>query len=320
MIVDCQTEQQLADSKFIKKFDKIGIIDHHRKGAGGVQNPRYYYTSPSASSSVELISGLFEFLEKPLDINELEATILLLGVVVDTNNFVYRTSSTTFEIAAKLQKYGADMNAVKTYLKEDHQEKKIRSTFVNNMEVHRNRVAIAYSEENVYHERATLAKVSDELISISGIELGITVGYIGEKEVGLSARSLGNINCQMLMEKMGGGGHLNNAAAQRKNQTVKEVIAVLKETIDKYLEEEENMKVILIKDYKKLGKKNDIIEVAAGHANFIIKSGIAVVASPENIKTFEKQLAEENDAKNREIQQRTEEKEIIETKPITQLA
>lgn len=316
MIVDCQTEQQLADSKFIKKFDKIGIIDHHRKGAGGVQNPKYYYTSPSASSSVELISGLFEFCEKPLDINELEATILLLGVVVDTNNFVYRTSSTTFEIAARLQKYGADMNIVKTYLKEDHQEKKIRSAFVNNMEIHRNRVAIAYSEENVHYERATLAKVSDELISISGIELGITVGYIGDKEVGLSARSLGNINCQMLMEQMGGGGHLNNAAAQRKNQTVKEVIALLKETLDKYLEEEENMKVILIKDYKKLGKKNDIIEVAAGHANFIIKSGIAVVASPENIKTFEKQLAEENNAKNREIQQRTEEKEIIESKPI----
>ena len=316
MIVDCQTEQQLADSKFIKKFDKIGIIDHHRKGAGGVQNPRYYYTSPSASSSVELISGLFEFCEKPLDINELEATILLLGVVVDTNNFVYRTSSTTFEIAAKLQKYGADMNAVKTYLKEDHSEKKIRSVFINNMEVFRNRVAIAYSEEKVHHERATLAKVSDELISISGIELGITVGYIGDKEVGLSARSLGNINCQMIMEQMGGGGHLNNAAAQRKNQTVKEVIAMLKEKLNSYLEEEENMKVILIKDYKKLGKKNEIIELAAGHANFIIKSGIAVVASPENIKNLEKQQAEENDAKNREIQQRTEEKAIIESKPI----
>ena len=316
MIVDCQTEQQLADAKFVKKFDKIGIIDHHRKGAGSIQNPRYYYTSPSASSSVELISGLFEFCDTPLDLNELEATILLLGMVVDTNNFIYRTSATTFEVAAKLQKYGADMNVVKTYLKEDYSEKKIRSSFVNNMEVFRNRVAIAYSDENIHHERATLAKVSDELISISGIELGITVGYIGDKEVGLSARSLGNINCQMIMEQMGGGGHLNNAAAQRKNQTVQEVIAVLKDKLNNYLEEEENMKVILIKDYKKLGKKNEIIDLAAGHANFIIKSGIAVVASPENIKNLERQQAEENDRKNKEVQLRTEEKEIIESKPI----
>ena len=316
MIVDCQTEQQLADSKFIKKFDRVGVIDHHRKGAGGVQNLKYYYTSPSASSSVELISGLFEFCEKPLDFNELEATILLLGVVVDTNNFVYRTSATTFEIASKLQKYGADMNIVKTYLKEDYNDKLVRNKFINNMELYRDRVAIAFSEESGPHERATLAKVSDELISISGVELGITVGYIGEKEVGLSARSLGNINCQMIMERMGGGGHLNNAAAQRKNQTVKEVISILKEKLDSYLEEDGTMKVILIKENKKFGKKNDIIEVAPGHGQFLIKNGIAIIASPENVKALEKQQAEENDARNKEIQLHLEEKEKIESKQL----
>lgn len=316
MIVDCQTENQLADKKFITKFDKIGVIDHHRKGAGAVQNLKYYYSSPSASSSVELISGLFEFCEKPLDINELEATILLLGVVVDTNNFVYRTSATTFEIASKLQKYGADMNAVKTYLKEDYSDKVVRNKFIDNLEIFRDRVAIAFSEEGGPHERATLAKVSDELISISGVELGITIGYIGEKEVGLSARSLGNINCQMIMEQMGGGGHLNNAAAQRKNQTVKEVIALLKEKLADYLEEDGTMKVILIKENKKYGKKNEIIEVAPGHGNFLIKNGLAIIASPENIKTLERQQAEENDARNKEMQLRMEEKELIESKPI----
>ena len=317
MIVDCQTESQLSDTKFIKKFDKIGVIDHHRKGAGAVQNLKYYYSSPSASSSVELISGLFEFCDTPLDINELEATILLLGVVVDTNNFVYRTSATTFEIASKLQKYGADMSAVKTYLKEDHTEKKKRNEFINTLEIFQDRVAIAFSDDtSKTYERATLAKVSDELISISGIELGITIAYIGDKEVGLSARSLGNINCQMIMEQMGGGGHLNNAAAQRKNQTVKEVIAILKEKLKSYLEEDGTMKVILIKENKKYGKKNEIIEVAPGHGNFLIKNGIAMIASPENIKTLEKQKAEENDARNKEMQLRIKEKEQIESKPI----
>lgn len=317
MIVDCQTEYQLVDSKFIKKFDKIGIIDHHRRGAGSIENPKFYYALPSASSSVEIICGLFDFCEQPLEFNELEATILLLGMVVDTNNFIYRTSASTFEIAAKLQRYGANMNSVKAYLKEEYSEKLIRTSFIRNMEIYRNRVAIAFADDDVIHERATLAKVSDELISISGVELGITIGYIGEKEVGLSARSLGTINCQMIMEKMGGGGHLNNAAAQRKNQTIKEVIALLKEKLDSYLEEEETVKIIMIKDYKKLGKKNEILDLPAGHANFIIKSGIAIVASPENIKNLERQQAEENDRELREVEEKTEQKAIIEKTQIT---
>lgn len=318
MIVDCQTEQQLADSKFIKKFEKIGIIDHHRKGEGEVKNPRYYYTLTSASSSVELIAGLFEFCEKPLEINEFEATLLLLGVVVDTNNFVYRTSSTTFEVAAKLQKYGADMNMVKTYLKETHDEKKLRNVFIDKMEVKgvNKNIAITFDDSQTKYERADLAKVSDELISISGIELGLTIAYLEEGRIGISARSLGNINCQMLMEKMGGGGHLNNAAAQIKNSTVKEVYNKLLDTLEKYVEEDTNMKVILTKDHKKYGKKDDIIDVAAGFGNNLIRTGLAIFASPENIKNVEKQKAEENDAKNREIQQRKEEKEVIESKPI----
>ena len=136
-------------------------------------------------------------------------------------------------------------------------------------------------------ERSTLAKISDELISISDIELAITIGRIAENQIGLSARSLGKINSQIIMEKMGGGGHLNNAAAQRKNETIAETITILKEKLDGYLAEEENMKIILIKDLKGKGKKGDVIEVAAGYGNNLIRNETAIIASPENMKALD---------------------------------
>lgn len=316
MIVDCQTDKQVMDNKFIKRFEKIGIIDHHRKGAGSIQNPKFYYTQTAASSSVELIFELLEFYETPLGFTNLEATWMLLGMVVDTNNFIYRTSAVTFEIAAEVKRYGADMNIVKKYLKEDHSEKVVRSEFLKNMELFKGVVAIAVAGDDIIRDRVTLAKVSDELISISGVELGITIGYIGENEIGLSARSLGAINCQIIMEKMGGGGHLNNAAAQRKNETIEETVKLVKEAINSYMAEEENMKVILIKDVKGKGKKNDIIEFNAGYANFLLRSGLAIVASPENIKAVEREQEEEKYKAEKLLQEMKEIKRIIETEPV----
>ncbi len=289
MVVDFQTTYQAIDNHIFNHFEKIGIIDHHRKGSGAIENPKFYYSQASASSSVELIFELMSFMKEPVEFSELEATWMLLGMVVDTNNFVYRASSTTFEVASTLKKYGADMNIVKEYLKEDLSEKIARQDAITNTEIYRGKFAIGYTSEDQIFDRAFLAKVSDELISISDIELAVTVGRISENQIGLSARSLGKINSQIIMEKMGGGGHLNNAAAQIKNGTVAETIALLKEKLDSYLAEEENMKIILTKDLKGKGKKGDIIEVAAGYGNNLIRNENAIIASPENLKM----LAEE---------------------------
>lgn len=127
MIVDFQTIYQAIDTRIFNHFEKIGIIDHHRRGAGAIENPKFYYSQASASSSVELIFELMSFMKEPVEFSELEATWMLLGIVVDTNNFVYRASSTTFEVASTLKKYGADMNVVKAYLKEDLNEKNIKT-------------------------------------------------------------------------------------------------------------------------------------------------------------------------------------------------
>ena len=124
---------------------------------------------------------------------------------------------------------------------------------------------------------------------------------------------MGKVNCQVIMEKMGGGGHLNNAAAQRNNETVHETLAILKEKIDDYLLEEENMKIILIKDLKGKGKKGDIIEVAAGYGNNLVRNNTAILASPENMQKLEE---EKNQAMLREaelVQQMKELKEKIES-------
>lgn len=287
MVVDFQTIYQVVDPKIFNHFEKVGIIDHHRKGAGALENNKFYYSQASASSSVELIFELMSFMKEPVEFSELEATWMLLGIVVDTNNFVYRASSTTFDVASTLKKYGADMNVVKEYLKEDLNEKRSRQNAISSLEMYLEKVAIAHTDEDEIVDRTTLAKISDELISIDKVELAITVGRIGENQIGLSARSLGKINSQIIMEKMGGGGHLNNAAAQRKDETIEETIIILKDKLDSFLTEEENMKVILIKDLKGKGKKDDIIEVAAGYGNNLVRSEIAVIASPENMKALD---------------------------------
>jgi len=321
MIVDCQTDQQVMDNKVVKRFDRIGIIDHHRKGVGAIQHPIFYYSQPSASSSVELIFELLEFFEGNLEISALEATWMLLGIVVDTNNFIYRTSAITFEVAAEIQRYGADMSIVKKYLKEEHSEKAIRSDFLKDVEIFHNNVAIAAAPSTMpCLDRATLAKVSDELISISGVDLGVTIGYIGENQVGLSARSLGSFsrfNCQIIMEKMGGGGHYNNAAAQISNLSIPEIVRKLKEVINNYLAEEENVKVILTKDVKGKGKKNDILDLNSGYANFLIRGGSAIIASPENIQVIEKLQKEEKYKAEILLEEMKEQKKIIEQAPIT---
>ncbi len=310
MVVDFQTTNQAIDMHIFNRFEKIGIIDHHRRGSEAIPNPKFYYSQASASSSVELIFELMSFMKDPVEFSELEATWMLLGMVVDTNNFVYRASSTTFEVASTLRKYGADMNVVKEYLKEDLSEKIARQDAISSTEIYHSKFAIAHTSENQIVDRAFLAKISDELISISDIELAVTVGRINENQVGLSARSLGKINSQIIMEKMGGGGHLNNAAAQRKNETIEETINILKANLDDYLAKEDSMKVILIKDLKGKGKKDEVIEVAAGYGNNLVRNEIAIIASPENLKTLEE---EKNRAALREAEFLQEMKNLKET-------
>lgn len=316
MIVDCQSEFLLVEPKLVKKARHIGIIDHHRQGEGSISKPEFYYSSTSASSSVELIVELLEFFEKELSFDALEATWMLLGIIVDTNNFIYRTSSKTFEVASMLKRYGADMTIVKKYLKEDITEKHTRNEFIKNVEFYKDKVGIAVGTTDVIYERATLAKISDEIISINSLDVGITVGFIGENIIGISARSLGAINVQILMERLGGGGHLNNAATQISSNNIEKVVEDIKSLVDEYLGKEELMKVILVKEVKGRGKRGDVIDLQPGFANHLVRSGQAIVASPENIKKLEQEKQQEAIAAEKHLQEMKELKKIVDSKTI----
>lgn len=316
MIVDCQSEFLLVEPKLVKKARHIGIIDHHRQGEGSISKPEFYYSSTSASSSVELIVELLEFFEKELSFDALEATWMLLGIIVDTNNFIYRTSSKTFEVASMLKRYGADMTIVKKYLKEDITEKHTRNEFIKNVEFYKDKVGIAVGTTDVIYERATLAKISDEIISINSLDVGITVGFIGENIIGISARSLGAINVQILMERLGGGGHLNNAATQISSNNIEKVVEDIKSLVDEYLGKEEHMKVILVKEVKGRGKRGDVIDLQPGFANHLVRSGQAIMASPENIKKLELEKQQEAIAAEKHLQEMKELKKIVDSKTI----
>ena len=316
MITDFQTEYQLSpnSTSIPKQFKDIGIIDHHRKGAGAFRNFSFYYCEAGASSSVELIMNLLEFSAIPLNFNDLEATWLLLGIVVDTNNFVYHTKQNTFIVASTLTKYGADMQRVKTYLKEDFSERRLRDDLIHNMETYRN-VAIAFATDDKIYQRTELAKVADEMLTIDNIDFAVCIAYLSNNEVGLSARSLGVVNAQMVMERLGGGGHLNNAAAQIKDKTISEVIVQLKKVLDS-LDKEENMKVILIQDVKDKGKKDQILEFSSGYANYLIKEKKAVLATPENVQTLEREKEEAQLRIQQHIKEMEKLKSVIESNPI----
>ena len=317
MVVDTQNESLVLDPKLLKKAKKIGVIDHHRKGRNDIKNLSFIFTQTTFSSSVEAVLELTGYFDQEVEFTPAEATWMLLGIIVDTNNFIYRTNARTFAAAALLQYHGADMTMVKKYLKEDFNEKKIRNEFLNNMYVYENMFGITIGKPEEMVDRAILAKIADDIIMINNITAGFAIGYIDENLIGVSARSLDEINVQIVMENLGGGGHFNNAACQISGMTLEDVKEKLQEALSNYLKEKESsMKVILIKDVKGRGKKGDVIELAPGFANHLVRTSMAVMATSENLKKIEstKQAAiieaEKNLNEMKELKTKIEKEEI----------
>ena len=316
MVVDLQLKGLLSEPKLVEKAAKIGVIDHHRRGDDVIDNLSFYLSSTAASSSVELIVQLYEFMPVEVYLEKLEATWLLLGIIVDTNNFVYRCNENTFKVASYLSKKDANMAIVKKFLKEDIDEKVARNNLIDNIEIYQGHIGITKGTVSEIFERTQLAKISDEIISIDGIDAGFTVARISPTHVGISARSIENMNVQIIMECFHGGGHFNNAAAQIETDDVEEVVRQLKQYIDEYIEKAESMKVILVKDVKNHGKKGEIVEFALGFANHLIRSGQAIAVTDENLKRLDEQKKQNELEEERHLQEMAELKKIIEDTPI----
>lgn len=215
----------------LKKTKKNIVIDHHRRGEEFTENPLLVYIEPYASSTAELITELFEYVSSDGEpINRIEATAMLGGIIVDTNNFSLRTGSRTFDAASYLQSVGANSTMIQRLLKEDPEVYLKRSKLIETITFVHEGVAIAYGSDSEIYPPVTTAQTADTMLSMSGIEAAFVITKRSDDMIGISARSLGKINVQLIMEKMGGGGHLSNAATQIDGQTIQEV---REELIDK---------------------------------------------------------------------------------------
>jgi c-di-AMP phosphodiesterase-like protein len=203
------------------------MIDHHRKREGGIEGVTLTYMEPNASSTSELVAEILQFDEEIKKLNRFEAELLLGGIVVDTNNFSVKTGTRTFEAAAWLRMNGAETTTVRHFLRNDMDDFRQRANITANAEFTKEGIAISKNEGVHDNAPIIIAQAADELLDIKGIRASF-VGGATTKEVVVSARSLGDINVQTIMERLGGGGHLTMAAAQIKDTTMDEVITKLK--------------------------------------------------------------------------------------------
>ena len=235
IVVDTSDASRVIDAAILSKANRKVIIDHHRRGEDIITNPLLTYIEPYASSSSELIAELIEYQTKIEKISPIAATVMLGGIVVDTQNFSVRTGSRTFDAAAYLRSNGADPIKVKTILKEPLENFMNRVEIINNSIQKSPEIIMAKAPEDKYYTNVMLAQSADLLLTLKGIECSFAIGYLEEGKVGISARSLGNINVQLIMEKLGGGGHLANAATQIEGISLDEALDRLNDAIDKII-------------------------------------------------------------------------------------
>ena len=235
IVVDTSDASRVLDAAILSKANRKVVIDHHRRGEDIITNPLLTYIEPYASSASELIAELIEYQTKIEKISPIAATIMLGGIVVDTQNFSIRTGSRTFDAAAYLRSNGADPTKVKTILKEPFENFMNRVEIINNSIQKSPEIIMAKAPENKYYTNVMLAQSADLLLTLKGIECSFVIGYLDEGKVGISSRSLGNINVQLMMEELGGGGHLANAATQIEGINLDEALERLNDAIDKVL-------------------------------------------------------------------------------------
>ncbi len=302
IICDTQAPEIMMYQELLDKFKHLIVIDHHRRGEISFTEPVMSYVEPYASSTVELVSEMLMFYNKGIKLEPIEADCMLAGLVIDTNNFTFRATGRTFEAASTLKSLGADMIRVRQLTRSSFEIEKDIATSVSAAELYLNKYAISIIPENkIITDRSFIAQVSDKLLNIEGVEASFTIAKFEDDSIGVSARSYEKINVQLVMEEMGGGGHLSAAATKINDSTIFDVVNTLKEILkrDNENEGEEKMRVILTQDVKGKGKKNEIIEVANGYGNYLITNKLAIQASDENIKQVEEKMAQDEiDAQN----------------------
>lgn len=232
ILVDVSRPVIAASPAILQEANKIVVIDHHRRGQEFPKNPVLVYIEPYASSTGELITELFEYQKNDTEsIQPIEATAILGGIIVDTRNFTLRTGSRTFDAASYLKSVGADTILIQRLLKENVETYLMRSHLLNTLTMFTENIGIVHGKEDVVYPTVVAAQTADMMLSMENIDVSFVVTKRADGRVGISARSLGTKNVQRVMEELGGGGHLSNAATQLSNVSVLLAVEQLKEVI-----------------------------------------------------------------------------------------
>lgn len=232
IIVDTHAPHVLESLEVYKACETVAVIDHHRKLVNHIDNAVIFYHEPYASSASEMVAELVQYFPVNPQIGPLEAEAMLAGIMLDTKNFVMRTGVRTFEAAAYLRKLGADTIAVRKLFANSIEDYQQKAKIVSTANVYR-RCAITQTEEPLKDVKIVAAQAADELTGIQGVDASFAIFRYGDS-INVSARSMGRINVQVIMEKLGGGGHQTMAAAQFPGETLENIVSRVKQTIDEY--------------------------------------------------------------------------------------
>ena len=214
VVVDTNRPEQVYAQELLASCNKVAVIDHHRRASSYIEGAALNFHEPYASSASELVTELLQYVMEPADLLRTEAEALLAGIVLDTKQFTMRTGGRTFDAAAFLRRSGADTGEVKKLFQNDLEGTISRYNIIQNARMYKAGIAVAKVDHTI--GRVTAAQAADELLNISGIEASFVLFPDGERVI-LSARSMGDINVQVILEKLGGGGNAATAGAQVAN-------------------------------------------------------------------------------------------------------
>lgn len=238
IVVDTHKTSYVEFPDLLEKIDRKVIIDHHRKAPDCIENPLISFHEVYASSASELVTEIIQYSQENVELKLIEAESLYGGIMVDTKDFTFKTGVRTFEAAAYLRKYGVDIIRVKKWFQADLESYNIIANIVKNVEIFNDTIAVAVYDEDGENSNLICAKAADELLTISDITASFVMAKMGDK-VCISGRSIGDINVQIILEKMGGGGHITLAGAQLEGFSLEDAKNELIIRINEYLLETE---------------------------------------------------------------------------------
>ncbi|CEK36341.1 MAG: DHH family phosphoesterase [Paraclostridium sordellii] len=239
IVVDTHRPNFTECPELLEISDKVVVIDHHRRGVEFINDTVLLFHETYVSSTCEMVTELVQYMEDDVKINKLTAEGLMAGISLDTKNFAFKTGVRTFEAASYLKKAGADTIEVKKLFNSNLKDFIAKAEIMQSTKVINNKICLAYCKADINNINVVVAQAADELLSIKDVEASFVLGKTKSGTIFISARSLGSINVHVLMEKLGGGGHIDIAGAQLENVSLEEGYKMVSDIIKQYLEEEE---------------------------------------------------------------------------------